>query len=345
MKRVPALIAFGVITFVCLLRLLHWNALERVECMTYDARARQALKASPPAATNLGFIAITEESVKKLWDGSVGFNVGLYWPRQVYGRLVQELADQGAKAVAFDILFGELRPDQQFVLTSEGAYPTSDEYFAGAMKGASNVIIAVTKEVTPPLLFVTNAMALGDITTEKDADGILRRVQVFKILRNWHPIFQDAEEKYGVDLMHARVERHQIITTNSAGEQIRIPLDTDGDFDLAAATDKKLPAGAPSKAKPFTEQRVWHMGVVLAAKELQLDLRNPEVNLDEGYIILRGPKDVVRKIPVDREGYCYVDWALPPNDPRLTQEAIQDLLLQKKLRLEGKTEGLTNRWR
>ena len=37
------------------------------------------------------------------------------------------------------------------------------------MRRASNGVIAVTKEVIPPPLFLTNAVAAGDITTEKDA--------------------------------------------------------------------------------------------------------------------------------------------------------------------------------
>src|SRR5207247_1494470 len=51
-----------------------------------------------------------------------------------------------------------------------------------------------------------------------------------------------------------------------------------------------------------------------------------------------------RILPVDHNGYFYVDWCVPPNDPRLTREPIQDLLLQDKLRLQGQTNGLENSW-
>ena len=40
------------------------------------------------------------------------------------------------------------------------------------MRRAGNVILAATPDVTPPDLFATNALALGDITTEKDSDGV-----------------------------------------------------------------------------------------------------------------------------------------------------------------------------
>ena len=49
-------------------------------------------------------------------------------------------------------------------------------------------------------------------------------------------------------------------------------------------------------------------------------------------------------IPVDAEGYFYIDWCMPPNHPQLTQEAIQELLWQDRLRLEGRTNELRNLW-
>ena len=52
-KRMPAFIALGVISLVCLLRWWQPGFLERLEQMTYDIRVRQALKFSPLVATNL----------------------------------------------------------------------------------------------------------------------------------------------------------------------------------------------------------------------------------------------------------------------------------------------------
>lgn len=106
-KRVPALIAFGVIALVWIARCLQPDFFERLERMTYDMRMRESLHFSAPVATNLGFIYIDEKSVRAVWNGSLGYHFGLNWPRQVYGRLVEELARQGVKAVAFDVIFGE----------------------------------------------------------------------------------------------------------------------------------------------------------------------------------------------------------------------------------------------
>ena len=39
---------------------------------------------------------------------------------------------------------------------------------------------------------------------------------------------------------------------------------------------ENLPPGTARKAKPFTQERIWHMGVILAAQELKLDLSHAE---------------------------------------------------------------------
>ncbi|HEX4645027.1 MAG TPA: adenylate/guanylate cyclase domain-containing protein, partial [Verrucomicrobiae bacterium] len=198
----------------------------------------------------------------------------------------------------------------------------------------------------PPDLFRTNAMALGDISAEKDSDGILRRARAFRIYRKWHPAFQQVEDDpgYGVDLRRARIEPRQIILPRSEGDPIRIPLDEQGRFDLLDFSDK-VPAGMARRQKPFTEERIWHMGIVLAAQALKLDLPGARVDLKRGRITLRGADGVERTIPVDAEGYFYINWCMRAHDPHLTEAPIEELLLQDLARTEGKTNGLNAAWR
>src|SRR5262245_41053 len=141
LKRVPVLLALAVLVFVCGLRLAQLDFLERIERMTYDSRARAALHFVAPAATNLAFVSIEESSIQAVQNGSVAFHFGLYWPRQVYGRLVDELFEQDANFVGFDVLFSELRPDhQELVQMADGSLLPSDDYFALQMHRAGNVI-------------------------------------------------------------------------------------------------------------------------------------------------------------------------------------------------------------
>jgi len=337
-KRIPVLIAFCVILIVCLLRWLQLDYFENWERSSYDIRARYALKFNPTVATNLGFVFIDEDSLRAVWNGSLGYSYGMLWPRHIYGRVVDELSAQGAKAVAFDVILGELRPDHSPVRTVDNNLVESDEFFALQMRRASNVIIAVTKEVIPPPLFLTNAFAAGDIVMDKDHGGELRRAQIFRMVRQWHPAFRQAEAEYGVDLKEARIEPQQILLHQPDHHEVKVPLDDQGNFDLADF-------GGSGKAKPYKEARLWQMGVLLAARELNLDLDHPDIDLPHGRITLHSPSSLTRTIPVDSEGYTYIDWCMPPNHPQLTEEAIHSILLQNHMRLEGKTNELTNRWK
>jgi class 3 adenylate cyclase/CHASE2 domain-containing sensor protein len=346
-QRTPALLAVAILLCVCVVRLLQPDFLERYEAVTYDLRARTALHFPAPVATNLAFVAIQDSSITAVQSGRLGYRYGLKWPRQVYGRLVEELSAQGAKAVAFDVQFGELRPDHPSVQMADHRLIDSDVFFALQCRLATNVILAATPDLMPPDLFATNALALGDITTEKDSDGVLRRARAFRIYRHWHPLFREleADPAYGVDLRKARIEANQIILPQVNGGIIKVPIDAGTNFELADFVGDKLPPGTPAKARAFTDERVWHMGIVLAAQELGIDLAHADVDLADGRITLQGSNGLVRVIPVDADGYFYVDWRLRPNDPRLTCAPIENLLWQDMERLQGETNDLSNAFR
>ena len=336
-------LALAVLALVCGLRLINPDFLERLERTTYDVRVRAAQKFPAPAATNLAFVSMEDSSIAAVKSGVLGYKFGLYWPRQVYGRAVEEFSAQGAKAVAFDVLFGELRPDHPPVQLTSDNLIESDDFFALQMRRAGNVLIARTPEVTPPGLFVTNALALGDISTEKDPDGILRRVKAFHDFRQWHPIIQKfaADPEISADLDGAKFVPGKILLPQSGTTNIiEIPVDAENNFALADFVGDKLPPGRAPRAKAFTTRRVWHMGIVIAAQELKLDLAHAQVDLPRGKIILNGARGVERTIPVDNDGYFWVNWGL-----RLPREPIENVLMQDKLRLLDETNGLRDDFR
>ncbi len=366
-KPAPALIAIGVIAFFCLLRVLqldvsekslfHFELPERLEKMTYDWRVRQALRFPAPTATNLAFVYIDDASIDYVRTNhlphpheniaELGYRHDLYWPREVYGRLVEELSTEKAQSVGLDVILANTRVDLGFVTMGDGTQLDSDDFFGLQMRRAGNVVIAATRDIQPPPLFATNAAALGDINTEKDPeDGILRRAQAFHTYRKWHFAFEQvaADPEYGVDLDKGRIESNQVVLPRSNGEKIVIPLDANGNFALSAFFGDKLRPGVAPTAKPFTEERVWHMGIVLAARQMGLDLAHADADFKAGRIKLRGPNGLTRTIPVDENGYFYVDWRMKPNDPHLTQAPIKDLLLEDARRLRGETNGLENRF-
>jgi class 3 adenylate cyclase len=340
-KRAPAALALTVIALVCGLRLLNPDLLERLERMTYDLRVRAAQKFPAPAATNLAFVSMEDSSIAAIRHGLLGRPYGLYWPRHVYGRLVEELSAQGAKVIAFDVLFGELRPDHAPVELADGGTIESDDFFALQMRRASNVISAFTAEVTPPDLFTTNCLALGDISTEKDADGVLRRIKSFNL--KWHPAFKSASRQLGIDLENARIEPDKILLPLPDGKDFPVALDHDGNFDLADFVGDEIPQGWKRHDQPFT--RVWDLGIVMAAQDLKLDLAHATVALPRGKIILRGANGVERTIPIDAKGYFYINWQLTATNAGIVRAPMENVLKQDKLRLLDQTNGLRNDFR
>lgn len=339
-KRAPVFLALLVLALVCAVRLGNPDFADRLERMTYDLRVRIAQKFPSPAATNLAFVSMEESSIAAVRNGKVGFHFGLYWPREVYGRLVDELSEEGAQAVAFDVLFGELRPDHPQVQMADGSFLHSDDFFALQMRHAGNVLIAATSDILPPELFATNALALGEISTEKDSDGILRRVKAFRMVRRWHPLFRklEATPELAVDLTNAVFITGKIILPQTGlSNSIEIALDAENNFAPADFFGDKIPPNLPPKAKAFTDERVWHMGIVLAAQELQLDLIHADVDIKHGRITLHGAHGIERVIPVDANGYFYVNWGL-----KLARMPIENLLWQDRQRLRGETNGLRN---
>ena len=371
LKLAPTLIAVGVITLVCLVRLIRLDFFEQQEWRTLDMRVREAAKFPAPAATNLGFVFISDDSITAI---NRDFHVGLYWPRQFYGRAYRELAAQGAKAVAFDVLFPGPRLDHGQVPVSNSQWPgvtnfydvlypgqpppifeqeggtekftylKSDEYFAWQLKRGGTAILAAEQNVPPFPLFATNAYAVADIGADRDADGVLRRARAFSEYRRWHSAFQQAAAEGYVELNHVRIETNQIVLLRPGDKDVAVPIDAETNFDLVDFGAVNLPPGVSRKARAFTTERIWHMGIVLAAQELNLDLAGAEVDLPRGRIVLRGPNGIERIIPVDADGYFYINWELTSMDRRLTIEPFEKIVAEDQLRNERPVVESMNSW-
>jgi class 3 adenylate cyclase/CHASE2 domain-containing sensor protein len=363
-KPTAILIAAGVVLAVVLLALARLEFFERLERMTYDQRVRVSRHFPAPVATNLGFVFISDESIAAVNDGLLGKHYGLYWPRHIYGRLLRELNAQQARSVAFDILLPQERldhgglsvpvklfpdltpflervragqPPEAFQETNEvWTRVESDEFLAWQLARSGIAILAAERDVRPHPLFATNASAYADISADADPDGVLRRARVFQEYPRWHPAVLHAATKG----YRTRIEPGRLVAEREGEEDLIIPLDANTNLDLADFY------GGPSRLAPaYTLERVWHMGVQLAARELGLDLERARVDLSGGQITLTGSNGVNRVIPVDAAGYMLIDWEMSVQHPALTIESIENLLLQDRARLEGHTTSLTNRWR
>jgi adenylate cyclase len=350
---VPGLICASVVASACLIEWLgetqpFFTFFQRLEWITYDLRVRQAAKHSPPVAENLGFVAIDDNSIDALLNGSLPYEYGLLWPRQVYARLVDELAAQGAKAVGFDVLFADLRKDHPDAEINGQKIP-SDEFFAQSLRRGSNVILGSMSGLFPHPLFATNALTVAQISAERENDGILRRSHAFLDLRVWDPAIKSAAGRFGWKLDEFRTEPNQLLFPRIGdGETNALPLNANGEFD-AGALEQAVSGRENQKVvrrfeRPFQDKVVWHLGLVLAANQLGLNLNRAELDLKHGRIVLRNAQGVQRVIPVDREGRFLIDWSLALNDSRLTREAIENLLEQYESRRAGNMADVSNRF-
>jgi class 3 adenylate cyclase/CHASE2 domain-containing sensor protein len=346
----PITIVAGVTGLICLLTMSGegpgvFGIVRRLEWISYDWRVRQAASRSSEAATNLGFVFISDDSIDALRNGTLEYRAGLYWPRYVYGRLLHELTAQNAEVVGFDVLFPDLRTDHPHVGDGIGVI-TSDGYFAKEIAKNGNVVLAAEKGIVPNPFFRTNAWAIGDISTRKEPDGVLRRAKAFETYFLWHPLIKRAATVEGFDLRQPVLQFRKISFPIPGGGPPRtIELDQEGNFDWVKLseeiTGEKFKGIVKPFQKPYQALRVWDMGLVLAAHHLQLDLANAIIT--PGKITLQG-RGIKRVVPVDAENRFMIDWRMTVHDSRLTRESIESLLLQEQSRRSSSTE-LTNRWK
>lgn len=191
-EKVLKLRALGVSAAVGIIfaLLLHSGAMRNLEAVTYDARCR--MTAAPELADpKVIIIALNESSLESMdW-------IGWPWPREIWADLAGFLADQGAKALFFDITFE--------TSSMYGAF--EDSLFGAQASRLPTVFIAnlfldsaaapvpgsalIPFEGAPaegPLYpsarlpvpqIATGAAAFASPLVQADQDGVVRRVPLF----------------------------------------------------------------------------------------------------------------------------------------------------------------------
>src|SRR5687767_2478798 len=303
-RHIPLAIVLGAALLICLLFYLgqhveRFDLFRRVEWISYDWRMREAVRREPaPVSDKLGFVYINDETIALLGSGQLGkeLDVGLYWPRHVYGRVVRELKNQGARAVGLDVLFDQSRrSDRQVPFGDRLVDP--DRFFIKQMEQAGNVVLG-TADVAPHPGFREFAAGIGDIATVRDSDGVLRRARAFRDYRLWHPKILTSATIHRWDLEKARVMTNRILFPKPDATFDILPVTENGLFNSADLEGQKKEGGLFLLMQAFEEVRAWHMGLVLAAMELGVDLDKARV--DQGRIVLTASNGVERIIQIGR---------------------------------------------
>jgi class 3 adenylate cyclase/CHASE2 domain-containing sensor protein len=340
-QHLPLVIVLSAALLMCLLYYLgqhreRVDLFRRLEWISYDWRMREAVRREPaPVSDKLGFVYINDETIALLGGGQLGeeLHVGLYWPRYVYGRLVRELKNQGARAIGLDIMFDQLRPNDPKVKSGDQLI-LSDRFFIRQMRPAGNVVLG-TADVAPHRDFRDAAAGLGDIATSRDADGVLRRARAFRDYRLWDPQILASAAINGWNLDHARVLTNRILFPKADAAFDILPVTETGLFNPADLTGRPKEGGLFLLHPAFEDVRVWHMGLTLAAMELGLDLEGAQIQLNRGRIVLSGTNGVNRVIPVDREGRLLIEWTIPVRHPRLASRPFHAVLADDIARQSG----------
>src|SRR5206468_7885776 len=121
----------------------------------------------------------------------------------------------------------------------DGKPVDSDVFFAQQLRQAGNVVLGATREVVPHELFRANTCAVGEISNERDSDGVLRRVKAFQDYRVWHSEIRRQARISKFDLNLALVQSNQIVLRNLSGEVLSIPINPDGFFNPLELSGQK----------------------------------------------------------------------------------------------------------
>jgi adenylate cyclase len=160
----------AVLALVALWLLAFTPQWRQLEFKTFDAYT--VLAAQGPGETPLVIVAIDEPSFHEL---------GLHWPfpRRTHADLIDRIASDGARVIAFDVLF------------AEPTDPADDARMADAIRNAHNVVLADTREksqtsmsrewtlVEPIPRLLEAGARTGEVGIDPDADFVVRMMPSF----------------------------------------------------------------------------------------------------------------------------------------------------------------------
>lgn len=294
--------------------------LEKLENLTYDPRVRFATRfPDQHLATNLGCLFFDDNAIERVANGELEADYDWPWPRYIHANLVKELTAQGAKAIGFDITFPEKYRRDPTLPESDGTVIPSDQFFANEIKNAGTVVLGMNAGSPPAVPFMRSNPGLASVQTVSEA--VMRRDRPFIIEKFWNLKMRELGTALGVNLDFSKPDtnihpgtitfpilrprddaptNHSFLLTKTG----MLKLDENG----ALSADPDEPE-RPSNEKPFWYQRIWSLGIVLGAKDLGLDLEHPILD-EPRKIVLKGTNGMERTIPLDPNGYFYIDWNL-----------------------------------
>jgi len=287
-------------------RTVRFDPLKLIELNLYDWRVHLSMRRSRPETNALGLIAIQDLTIERLRRGfPLGEPYGLLFERSLYGRVLRELNAQGAAAVAFDIILAENRPDHRPFAVSETEAIASDEFFAAQLRTNPAAILACAMDSPPAPVFRQTGVTLGAVDRTVDGDGVTRRVPACLEHTLISVPVQRFADRRGLEVKLAagnvlHFVDHVEVTTNS------LPINTNGIVVIGLGKDPSDLSKGRIELPAIRHQRVWNMGILMAARKLALDLEAAE--FQPGRIVIPRADGPALRVPIDRSTNLLINW-------------------------------------
>lgn len=324
--------------------LVRFDLLQMVELNLLDWRVQLAKDRQPTVSPAFALVALQDATVERLRLGfPFGTPYGLLFDRSLYGRILRALSEEEVRLVAFDIVLAEERTDHPPVVLADGTLMKSDAFFADQMRQSERAVLASPLGSPPARSFRDSAHALGAVDRTVDPDGVTRRVPAFLDHQLISLPLLNYCARRGLEVRQSSSRRLQIIDhieleTNS------LPIETDGTVivgigkrgDSITNTSKgrlQLPALVP--------QRIWNMGIIMAAADLGLDLERARIS--PGWIELPRTNGSPVRLPVDRATNLLVDWSFTASE--VPARNFEDVLANDMIRQSNQVTDLPNPWK
>lgn len=184
-RKLRAVLLLGLLVGAAGVLLAHWPVAESLELSGLDLLFH--LRGTRPPPSGISVVALDEDSLllKECMEGQDPVREkcvrrDVPWPRTVHADLVRLLAREGARVVAFDVLFDTAQAEE------------ADRDFAAALEEAGNVVLGSSVDVTvdprfrmsqtkePIPLLVKAAAAVGDVGFPTERDGVMRRTWLMR---------------------------------------------------------------------------------------------------------------------------------------------------------------------
>ena len=165
-RRRAGAVGFGLLAVLLVWGLSNLRAWHEVEFKTFDLWT--ALSATGTSALPIVILAIDEPTFDQLqtqWP----------FPRRLHARVLERLRADGARAVAFDVVF------------AEPSNPADDQALGAALRGGMPVVLAATRdrsvsgnaitwsEVAPMASLLAGGAVAGQAQVQPDPDYVIRR--------------------------------------------------------------------------------------------------------------------------------------------------------------------------